>query len=395
MSNIVGMAPAANYTGYYLVGSDGGVFSFGSTSYEGSLPGLGIAVNDIVGLVPSSDDRGYFLVGRDGGVFAFGDATFEGSLRVWASTWTTSSALRRPRTTRAIGSSRATDMSTASAMPRTWPVLTASPVSGFTWYTSITSTPDGQGYWVINDWGQVFTAGDARWLGNLPTPTQPPIISIVSSGDGNGYWLIGSNGAVEPQGDATWHGSLPTLGVTPSLPIVGAVPTAPSAAPVTSPSQPPPPSQPAPPSSSPITIETTALPSATVGQPYSATLNATSTAGSIVQWQTVDANGNPVSYSVPAPGLRWGGVDSNIPGLTITGTPTQAETVTFTFEVTDSAGNTAKAGPYNFVIDPPTSSPLTVTPIAPTVVTLLTSSYSEGICETGVFSMSMGLPSRT
>ena len=80
VNNIVGMVGSVTGHGYFLVGSDGGVFSFGDTTFVGSLPGIGVTANDIVGLVPSSDDKGYFLVGADGGVFAFGDATYEGSL---------------------------------------------------------------------------------------------------------------------------------------------------------------------------------------------------------------------------------------------------------------------------------------------------------------------------
>jgi hypothetical protein len=34
--------------GYWLVASDGGVFSFGGATFGGSLPALGIHVSDIV-----------------------------------------------------------------------------------------------------------------------------------------------------------------------------------------------------------------------------------------------------------------------------------------------------------------------------------------------------------
>jgi len=40
-------------TGYVLAGSDGAAYTFGGASYEGSLPGLGVSVNDIVGAVPT------------------------------------------------------------------------------------------------------------------------------------------------------------------------------------------------------------------------------------------------------------------------------------------------------------------------------------------------------
>ena len=54
-------------TGYDLVGSDGGVFVFHGGFY-GSLPGLGIHVDNIVGIAPAANYGGYYLVGSDGGV---------------------------------------------------------------------------------------------------------------------------------------------------------------------------------------------------------------------------------------------------------------------------------------------------------------------------------------
>jgi hypothetical protein len=62
-----------------MVGADGGVFAFGDAGYIGSLPALGVSVDDIVGIAPSADAGGYLLAGATGGVFAFGDADFAGS----------------------------------------------------------------------------------------------------------------------------------------------------------------------------------------------------------------------------------------------------------------------------------------------------------------------------
>ena len=86
---VVGIVPTTDHGGYWLDASDGGVFSFGDTQFYGSIPGLGLhpagsglpnSLNaPIVGMVPSIDDGGYFMVASDGGVFAFGDAHFAGS----------------------------------------------------------------------------------------------------------------------------------------------------------------------------------------------------------------------------------------------------------------------------------------------------------------------------
>ncbi|MGO9028560.1 MAG: hypothetical protein ACLQOZ_08020 [Acidimicrobiales bacterium] len=66
-------------SGYWLVASDGGVFTFGTAQFYGSMAGQPLN-SPITGIVPTSDGHGYWLVAEDGGVFSFGDAAFEGSL---------------------------------------------------------------------------------------------------------------------------------------------------------------------------------------------------------------------------------------------------------------------------------------------------------------------------
>ena len=66
-------------SGYWLVGSDGGVFSFGDASFYGSMGGTTLN-KPIVGMASTPDGHGYWLVGSDGGVFSFGDASFYGSM---------------------------------------------------------------------------------------------------------------------------------------------------------------------------------------------------------------------------------------------------------------------------------------------------------------------------
>jgi hypothetical protein len=56
------------------------VFAFGDAGFLGSLPGMGVHVNNVIGVVATHDNLGYWMVGNDGGVFAFGDAGFVGSL---------------------------------------------------------------------------------------------------------------------------------------------------------------------------------------------------------------------------------------------------------------------------------------------------------------------------
>ena len=83
------MTPTADHNGYWLVASDGGVFAYGDAGFYGSIPGIPLHPAGsgfphsldaaIVGMVPTYDNAGYFMVASDGGVFSFGDAKFEGS----------------------------------------------------------------------------------------------------------------------------------------------------------------------------------------------------------------------------------------------------------------------------------------------------------------------------
>jgi hypothetical protein len=60
---------------YWLVGADGGIFSYGGAPFFGSLGNLRLN-RPIVDAVATADGQGYWLLAADGGVFCFGDATF-------------------------------------------------------------------------------------------------------------------------------------------------------------------------------------------------------------------------------------------------------------------------------------------------------------------------------
>ena len=68
--------PSGN--GYWLVATDGGVFTFGDAGFYGSLGDVNLN-KPITGMVPTPTGNGYWLVASDGGIFAFGDAEFFGS----------------------------------------------------------------------------------------------------------------------------------------------------------------------------------------------------------------------------------------------------------------------------------------------------------------------------
>jgi N-acetylmuramoyl-L-alanine amidase len=75
------MTPDPATGGYWLVGADGGVFSFGGAPFFGSTGAmvLGRAVTGL-GAVPGGS--GYWIFGGGGGVYAFGSAPFLGGVDV-------------------------------------------------------------------------------------------------------------------------------------------------------------------------------------------------------------------------------------------------------------------------------------------------------------------------
>jgi len=225
VDDIVGMVPSSDDKGYFLVGQDGGVFAFGDAPFLGSLPGLHVAVHDIRGIVPTSDNRGYFLVGQDGGVFAFGDAPFLGSLPGRAVHVTNVIGIAATPTDNGywVVTSTGTVYAFGNASALGSATGTPSPVA------AVDATPDGAGYWIITQNGSVYPFGDARSFGTLPgigvTPARP-IIGLVTTSDDQGYWLIGGDGGIFAFGDAPFVGSLPGLGIH-ITDIVGAVPTTP------------------------------------------------------------------------------------------------------------------------------------------------------------------------
>jgi hypothetical protein len=72
---VVGLVPTADNTGYWLVASDGGVFSLNAPFY-GSL-GAASLNRPIVTMM--AYNGGYLMVASDGGAFNFSKAPFFGS----------------------------------------------------------------------------------------------------------------------------------------------------------------------------------------------------------------------------------------------------------------------------------------------------------------------------
>ena len=224
---VVGISPTGNRKGYWLVASDGGIFAFGDAGYYGSLPGLGFSPAGssgrypldapIVAMVPSSDGAGYFMIASDGGIFAFGDARFAGSCPGIGGCAGPAVAVMPDATGNGYWLVTATGNVYAFGDA---PYLGAPPRQSAS-VTSAVRTPDGGGYWVLFADGTVVPFGDASAHGDRAgTLGSDTATAIVATSDGGGYWVATASGAVDPFGDAPEHGSM--AGSHLNAPIVAA-----------------------------------------------------------------------------------------------------------------------------------------------------------------------------
>jgi hypothetical protein len=161
------------HDGYWMLGSDGHVYSFGgAVGFGGLAPGA-------VAMAPRHDGAGYWVVDSSGSVFAYGTAQFFGG---------------RP----ALG---------AGESVRT-----------------ISATPNGGGYWLFTNKGRAFPFGNAKAFGDMTgVSLNGPIVASVATPSGKGYYMVGSDGGIFSFGDARFHGS--TGNIHLNKPVVGMSPT--------------------------------------------------------------------------------------------------------------------------------------------------------------------------
>jgi hypothetical protein len=170
---IVAMASTADGTGYWLVASDGGVFSFNAPFY-GALAGWPL-IQPVVGMTATPTGHGYWIVTADGSVFPFGDARSYGSMSH---------------------------------------VRLNAPIR------SLIPGPGGNGYWLYASDGGVFSFGSARFHGSTGSMRlNAPVVGMASTPTGNGYWLVATDGGIFSFGDARFHGSTGSMRL--NAPVVG------------------------------------------------------------------------------------------------------------------------------------------------------------------------------
>ncbi len=177
---IVGMAVTPTEAGYWLVASDGGIFSYGDAGFEGSAGAIELN-SPIVGIAPTATGEGYWLVATDGGIFSYGDARFHGS---------------------------------AGAIDLNSPIV------------AVGVTPTGAGYWLAAADGGIFSYGDARFFGSAGAiDLNSPIVGMAATPTGAGYWLTASDGGIFSYGDAAFHGSAGAVDLSEPIAGMAATPT--------------------------------------------------------------------------------------------------------------------------------------------------------------------------
>ena len=207
---INGMVSTPSGEGYWMVADDGGIFTFGDAGFFGSTGDRTLA-KPIVGIATRGSGDGYWLAGADGKVFNFGSAPALGELGAApASPIAGIAATASGQGFWLAGSDgrvhRFGDAPDLGSAPSSRPIL------------GMAGTPTGKGYWMVNNAGQVFAFGDAPYHGNTPPPNQP-VVGIASSPTGQGYWVVAADGGIFSFGDAPFLGS--TGNIRLNKPVVG------------------------------------------------------------------------------------------------------------------------------------------------------------------------------
>ena len=164
----VSMAPTRTGLGYWLLSANGRVSAYGDAVNHGSTEAMRLNA-PAVRLEPTRSGKGYWIQAADGGIFTFGDAAFYGS---------------------------------TGSMKLNSPII------------SMSATPSGRGYWLLAGDGGVFTFGDGEFFGSTGSmKLNAPVVSMAPHPNGRGYWLQARDGGIFSFGEVRFHGSVPGLGV--------------------------------------------------------------------------------------------------------------------------------------------------------------------------------------
>lgn len=226
--NIVGMAATNDGGGYWLVASDGTVYSFGDAAQTSSIalkPCSNPGNPDIIGAT-AAPGGGFWAFTDCGSVYNEDGAPWFGSLYSDPPTVSNIAGMAAGpdgnsywlvgATGTAYFFSKGVGMTTSSISlkPCSGPV-TGPDIIGATGDLG----PDG-GFWAFTACGSVYNEDGAPWFGSTyaNSPSVTNISGMAATPDGQGYWLAGATGTIYDYGDATAVGPF-----TPQNPVIGIV----------------------------------------------------------------------------------------------------------------------------------------------------------------------------
>jgi hypothetical protein len=164
VDDIVGVAVDNANNGYWLLGSDGGVFALAGAPFDGSPSGTLPTGQSAVAIAATHDGGGYWVVTNGGYVYSYGDAQYENGM----------------------GGSN----------------LNCAIVG-------MTAGPNDSSYWLDGCDGGVFSFGQSAPYGSLAqTAKFYNIDAMTSTSDGNGFYLMAFDGSIATYGDAQFQGDL-------------------------------------------------------------------------------------------------------------------------------------------------------------------------------------------
>jgi len=231
---------ATPMSGYWLLGGDGGVFSFHTTFAGSAAAGPDNCPPDTAdraeangtcwAMAATPDGGGYWVLNADTGViYPFGAATSHGdpaagfagaprdliptSIAIVATPsgrgyWVLEAGLSGLATVANFGDAVNYGDTAHQAQPRG-----GAPVA-------MAAAPDGKGYWITDSDGAVSAFGDAALYGSMAgRPLARPVVGIAATPDGKGYYLAAADGGVFAFGDAAFGGS--TGAIHLNAPVVG------------------------------------------------------------------------------------------------------------------------------------------------------------------------------
>jgi hypothetical protein len=217
---IVGMAATPSGHGYWLVAADGGVFPFGDAAGYGSTGNLRLN-QPIVGMAASTSGQGYWLVASDGGIFPFGDA----------GGWGSTGNLRLNQPIVGMAAAPGGGYWLVAADGGIFPFGPGAVGYGSTGnlrlnqpIVGMAAVPGGSGYWLVARDGGIFPFGPGA-VGYGSTGgmrLNRPVIGMAATPSGRGYWLAASDGGIFPFGDAEGLGSTGAIALNAPMVAVAA-----------------------------------------------------------------------------------------------------------------------------------------------------------------------------